>query len=352
MQRFFEHTRAADIGDCRSLLKNGSRTFYAASFLLPRRVREPASALYAFCRLADDSVDLDEDTRAVERLCERLDKVYRGAPEAHPVDRAMAHVVETFAIPRHVPDALIEGLAWDRTDRRYADIGALRAYAARVAGTVGVMMALIMGVRGPALLGRAADLGVAMQFTNIARDIGEDARAGRVYLPLAWLKEVGIDPDQWLAQPRFSPAVGVVVERLLAEADVLYQRAGPGIAGLPVGCRPGIQAARLLYAEIGNEVRRNGLDSVNRRAVVPAGRKAALLAQVLSASDGRSAETLPCLEQTRFLIENIGAAPDRAGLGVAWWDFHARVVWVLDLFERVERRRYPDMKHAERRITA
>ena len=92
------------------------------------------------------------------------------------------------------------------------------------------MMALLMGARAPHLLARACDLGVAMQLTNIARDVGEDARAGRLYLPLAWLREAGIDPDAWLTRPAFTPALGDVVRRLLQQADVLYARAGAGIA--------------------------------------------------------------------------------------------------------------------------
>ena len=98
-----------------------------------------------------------------------------------------------------MPDALFEGLQWDCEGRRYEDLEALHAYAARVAGAVGVMMALLMGVRDADALARACDLGVAMQLTNIARDVGEDARAGRLYLPLDWLREAGLDPAAFLA---------------------------------------------------------------------------------------------------------------------------------------------------------
>ena len=179
-------------------------------------------------------------------------------------------MVESFAIPRALPEALLEGIEWDSQGRRYEDLPALCAYAARVAGTVGAMMAILMGVRRPEDIARACDLGVAMQLTNIARDVGEDARAGRVYLPLTWLREAGIEPDDWLAKPHFNEALGSVVQRLLDAADALYARADSGIGRLPLACRPSIQAARQLYAEIGREVERAGLDSVSRRAVVPA----------------------------------------------------------------------------------
>ena len=137
----------------------------------------------------------------------------------------------------------------------------VQAYAARVAGSVGAMMTVLMGIRDPATLARACDLGVAMQLTNIARDVGEDARSGRLYLPRAWLRAEGIDPDAWLAAPIFTPAIGHVVARLLRAADQLYRRAEDGIAGLPRGCRPAIFAARHIYAAIGagNRPRRTRL---------------------------------------------------------------------------------------------
>jgi len=254
----------------------------------------------------------------------------------------LAEVVERFAIPQRLPAALIEGLAWDEQERRYTDLAALQAYAARVAGTVGVMMAILMGVRTPAALARAADLGVAMQLTNIARDVGEDARAGRLYLPLDWLSEAGIDPEAWLAAPRYIPALGRVIDRVLDAADALYARADAGIAALPASCRPGIRAARLLYAEIGQELRRQGLDSVARRAVVPAKRKVGLLMNVLAAArHDEAALGALCLEQASFLLEGMSDAKAGSALHQEqrWWDFQARAIWVIDLFERLEHRR-------------
>ena len=336
----------ADIAACRALLASGSRTFFAASFLLPRRVREPASALYAFCRLADDAVDLRNDGAAIARLDARLDHVYRGRPLDHAADRALAAVVERFAIPQQLPAALLDGLAWDAAGRRYQDLAAIQAYAARVAGTVGVMMALLMGVRSPSLLARAADLGVAMQLTNIARDVGEDARAGRIYLPLDWLQEEGIDAESWLKRPVFTPALATVIARLLDAAERLYARADAGIAGLPAACRPGIAASRLLYAEIGHELERTGLDSVSRRTLVPLSRKLGLLASAVARpASGQHHAAAPCLEQTRFLIECVGSLAPSASLaadGLRWWDFRGQALWVLALFERLERRQTTD----------
>ena len=200
----------------------------------------------------------------------------------------------------------MEGFAWDAEGRRYDDLAALRAYAVRVAGSVGAMMAVLMGVRDPARLAAAIDLGVAMQLSNIARDVGEDARAGRLYLPLRWLAEAGVDPELFLAAPRHSPALGRVVQRVLDTAEKHYRRARPGIARLPLGCRLGIGAASLLYAEIGREVARRGHDSVSGRAVVSGRRKI----QVLGTSLVGTALPLRPLSGT---VVPEGSVPGRCG---------------------------------------
>jgi phytoene synthase len=329
--------READLTACRALLRNGSKSFHAASRLLPPSVRAPATALYAFCRLADDAIDGEgASPAALAALAERLDLVYAGRPLNHPCDRALAAIVEAHALPRALPEALLEGLAWDAEGRRYHDLSALNAYAARVAGTVGAMMAVLMGVRAPGPLARACDLGVAMQLTNIARDVGEDARMGRLYLPVSWLEEAGIDPEAWLARPVFGPALGAVVARLLATADELYDRAAAGIGALPLACRPGIGAARLIYAEIGREVQRRGLDSVSSRAVVPRGRKLALLARSLAAAplaSSRAGLAHPPLAETRFLVQAVAASPaQRPVAGTA-----EKITWVIGLIERLQR---------------
>jgi len=270
---------AADLDHCREAIRTGSLSFHAASRLLPASVRDPALALYAFCRLADDAVDLHaEKPKAVLSLRDRLDLAYRGTPRNAPADRAFAAIIEDFAMPRALPEALLEGLAWDAMDRRYATMSELHGYAARVAAAVGAMMCVLMRVRDADALARACDLGVAMQLTNIARDIGEDARAGRLYLPLDWFDEAGIRVADFLADPAPTPAIRTMTRRLLAEANRLYFRAEAGVSALPLACRPGIYAARLIYDAIGADVARGGYDSITRRARSTTGRKLACLA--------------------------------------------------------------------------
>jgi len=327
----------SDRAQCRALIRRGSRSFYAAAVLLPPRIRIPAFALYGFCREADDAVDETAAATTLEQLQERLHRIYCGCPRPGAVDRAFADAVAQHSIPRALPDALLEGFAWDLAGRRYGDLDALTDYAARVAGTVGAMMACIMGVRDPAAVARASELGIAMQLTNIARDVGTDARAGRLYIPLQWLREAGIDPEVWLARPAFNRAVGSVVGRLLEAADGLYERATAGIRLLPRDCRCGIRAARLIYAEIGASLRRQGLDSVSRRAVVPLRRKLALIARSLSAEVDGGWEQLQPHASARFLVAAVlGQPASHAVPRVSAWD--ARMQWLHGLYERLEQR--------------
>jgi phytoene synthase len=322
----------ADLAACRTLLAGGSRSFHAASRLLPRTVMAPATALYAFCRVADDLIDAPGGAAALPALHRRLDRIFAGLPDAHPADRALSAVVGHYRMPRALLDGLLEGFAWDAAGRRYETLADLQAYAARVAGTVGAMMAVLMGARAADVVARACDLGVAMQLSNIARDVGEDARAGRLYLPLEWLREAGIDPVGFMARPAFSPALGGVVRRLVDEADALYARADAGIAALPLACRPGIGAARRLYAGIGHRVAARGGNSVDGRAVVPGSRKLLALgrATLLAVVPGGSIAA-PALPAVRHLVMAVANAP-------APRPAPNRLIWLLELFAELDSR--------------
>lgn len=299
-----------DLDHCREAIRHGSLSFHAASRLLPARVRDPSLALYAFCRLADDEVDLSSrKTAAVADLQKRLDLAYAGRPRNSAPDRAFTSMIEMFDMPRALPDALLEGLAWDADMRRYRDLSELNAYSARVASAVGVMMCVLMGVRDRHALARAADLGVAMQLTNIARDVGEDALERRLYLPLEWLEHAGISPDAFLSDPQGTKAVRTMVKRLLIEAERLYIRSEAGIGALPISVRPGIFAARFIYAAIGTKLRSMGHNSVGARAVTSKSQKAVLagwsltrtgMTVVMPRSPMIHAKPLP---ETAFLIE-------------------------------------------------
>jgi phytoene synthase len=306
----------ADLAHCREVIRTGSLSFHAASKLLPARVRDPALALYAFCRLADDEVDEGGDkAKAVLRLSERLDQVYARRPRNAPEDRAFAAIVDQFDMPRALPEALLEGLAWDAEERRYADLSGVCDYSARVASAVGAMMCVLMGVRDKNALARACDLGVAMQLTNIARDVGEDARAGRIYLPLAWLEETGMTPDDLLRAKTATPEIRAMVARLLSTSHRLYLRSESGVGSLPVQARMGIYAARFIYAGIGTALRRQGCDSITQRARTSKLRKISWMGRASAYSAAslvmpQSATVFaPPLAEVAFLVHAAAAAP-------------------------------------------
>jgi 15-cis-phytoene synthase len=168
-------------------------------------------------------------------------------------------------------------------------------------------------VRTPDALARAADLGLAMQLTNIARDIGEDARNGRCYVPLNWLAEAGVDPDAIATMETAPPAMQRITAHLLDAAQPLYASGLSGVACLPVSCRPAIRAAAGIYAAIGDAIVANGFDSIAQRAVVSGRRKLGL--GLRAAGPFRFEPGLaqaPARSTTKFLVEAVSTAEGRA----------------------------------------
>jgi len=290
-----------DEAACRVFIQHHSKSFYLSSLLLPRHVRQASWALYAFCRRADDAVDeVGEGSAAarLEGLHRRLDAAYAGRPDDHPIDRSFAQLVETYRIPKALPLALLDGMEMDARGGPilYETEDELLTYCFSVASTVGLMMTVVMGVTEDIAWLRAADLGVAMQLTNIARDVGEDAGRGRIYLPRSMLAEAGITPEELLVLPAATIATREVTQRLLALADAHYRAADLGIPLLPRSCRLAITASRLIYSRIGKAIRNNGYDSITRRAYVslPAklGLVLAALPSLLSSAGPKNSESM------------------------------------------------------------
>ena len=335
---------SGDLKACIAMMKGGSKTFFAASRLLPLRVRAASVALYAFCRVADDMVDQGGDVNAnLALLRQRLDQIYSSSPSDAVEDQALALVVQQYQLPRLFLDALLEGFEWDALGRRYQTLEDLQSYAARVAGTVGAAMCWIMGSKSTLTLARACELGVAMQLTNIARDVGEDARNGRIYLPLAWMETADINITEWLKDPQPTTAIKTLISQLLEEANTLYQRAQSGIAELPPDCRAAILAASSIYGEIGAQLRREGLDSVTRRTVVSTTRKVVLLAsawtQVRWIYPNR--QQPPPLNAIRFLVDvrELNLSEDSTSNYPPNKAISQRIEWVIGLLERIENER-------------
>lgn len=333
-----------DLQHCRQALDNGSKSFLAASRLLPTQVRNAATALYAFCREADDLVDHGVDqTEALLQVQARIERVFGQNKLSEPSDRALRSVVMHYGLPRELLDALVEGFCWDASGRTYASLSDVESYGARVAGTVGAMMAILMGIRDRQTVARACDLGVAMQLTNICRDVGEDARAGRCYLPLDWLEEAGVSPEE-LLEPHAAVAVQSVIKRVLRRATQLYTQADSGIAMLPRDCQRGIRMARHLYANIGNEIALVHHDVIDYRAYVPFSRKLALVVQHWRAPSHVSERDLmqPASPETAWLVDAVvGSAPATpvhvySGLVEQPTTTGEEVVAVLNIIDRLQ----------------
>ncbi len=266
--------------------RHHSRTFSLAARLLPRAVQLPVATLYLLCRrvdtLADERVLEVGAARALDEL-DRLEAALRrllgGRPDADAFWQRLGAVHQAY--PLHAPALfdLIEGARWDLTGRRVETEADLLHYSDLVGGCVGAMMLPFLvsdGEAARALEAPARDLGIAMQITNILRDVGEDRRVlGRCYLPADALAARGLAASA-LAP---GPAYAALLESLMELAEARYRRGLDAVAALPPGARRGIAAAARMYREIHNEVRAAGYDNLTRRAVVPFGRKLRLVAR-------------------------------------------------------------------------
>ncbi len=296
----------------RASIARHSRSFALAARLLPRDVRDRASIVYAWCRRADDAVDAPgaDAAAAVDRLEGELAMIYAGERCGDPILDGFAAVAREAGIPRRYPAELVAGMAMDAAAQRYDTDDELRRYCFRVAGVVGLMMAHVMGVSDPRALTAAARLGVAMQLTNICRDVREDWARGRLYVPRVVLYEVG---GGWLASciggplpPEARPPLARAIARLLARAAEDYRAGERGIPALPPRCRPAITAAGRIYAAIGDELARAGHDVFAPRAVVPGRRKLALATTAAAAAAWSTVRTAPHRRRYRRDLPELG----------------------------------------------
>lgn len=269
---------------CESITAVNSRSFHLASQLLPSEKRRAVRALYAFCRISDDIVDRKVDGEAAcgqESARERLQRWRQRATAAHPpeddlVAIAWADTRLRFQVPIRYAEQLIDGVERDFQPVRYETFEELTAYCYGVASTVGLMSMHIIGFSGPEAIPYAIKLGVAMQMTNILRDVGEDWRAGRLYLPLEDLARYGLDEED-IAAGRVTSRWRSFMRFQIERNRRLYNEAMPGIALLNPDGRFAIAAAAYLYCSILDEIERNDYDNFSRRAFVSTGRKLRML---------------------------------------------------------------------------
>ena len=269
----------AALNKCREIITKGSKSFSLAAKLFDAQTRDAAIFLYGWCRYCDDQVDeagksgnRDELERRLQELRERTASAFSLEPQQEPVFVALQYIVHRYSIPAHYAIELIEGMAMDVECTRYANLRELLLYCYRVAGTVGLMMSHVMGLRDESALKHAADLGIAMQLTNIARDVTEDASMGRIYFPLDWLNEANIAPDE-IAAPANREKLAVITLRLLREAERYYRSGDAGLWHLSFRSACAVSAARHVYSEIGALLVKRGARAWDQRTYVTGARK-------------------------------------------------------------------------------
>lgn len=279
------------------IIARGSKSFALASRLFDAETRRKARLLYAWCRYCDDQIDgqdLGHNQAALpaavvqERLAalrEQTHAVFESDSPADPPFEALRSVAVSSGIPEIFAHELLDGFAMDATGQRFDTFDDTLLYCYHVAGVVGLMMALIMGVEDEDTLHRGIDLGLAFQLTNISRDVLEDARNGRVYLPRDWLEKEGVAEGR-VALDESRDAVFRVVERLLNEAEKYYASARVGISRLPQRSAMAILTARDVYRAIGKVVRRRKGRAWDRRARVSRKRKMAYAMRSMMVAPG------------------------------------------------------------------
>lgn len=293
-----------DAAYCRQIVRRHARTFWLASHFLGTERRRAAFALYAFCRVADDMVDeaaagrLADVARSLARYRGQLDDALAGRPDG-PVFRELALAQQRHDVPHAVLYELLDGIARDCAPVSYDSWADLARYCAGVASSVGEMCMHVFGVEGGAgvharALRHARTLGLAMQLTNILRDVGEDARHGRCYLPTDDLARHGLtrgevlrgglarDP-RWHALMRFE----------IARARQLYDEAMPGIALLAADSRRCAMACAMGYAGILGAIERNGFDTFSTRARLGPVARATVLWSTWRTPNGTRLEPAP-----------------------------------------------------------
>jgi phytoene synthase len=256
------------VAQSEAVLQKHARSFsWAAPFLRPD-ARADAAVVYAFCRLADDTVDEAPSEEVARVGVERLTDELEGRADPRPLVRAYLDVAQRRGIDASAAPELLEGMRSDLDEVRVDDDDELLDYCYRAAGTVGLMMAGILAATSREALPHAIHLGVGMQLTNICRDVKEDAERGRVYLPAARLRALGVETDDIVRGEFDADAVYAVVRDLLALAERYYRSADAGLSYLPRRARLCVLVAGRIYRAIGRKVLRRGVSALSSRTRV------------------------------------------------------------------------------------
>ncbi len=254
-------------------LQKHARTFAWAAALLGRQLQQDVAITYAFCRYLDDLADESPDPAQAETALNSVRRDLQRRESAAPLVAAMLALVQRRQIDLRALLALVDGVQSDLGEVQVRSQAEFDRYCYQVAGAVGVLMCGLFGVRDTRALPYAIDLGLAMQRTNICRDVAEDATMGRTYLPAVQLLKAGVAPGDLLVARQTPRGVLPVIEQVLHDADVLYHSARQGYRFLPLQPRLAVAVAGQLYSMIGDRLRRQGGDPWRGRAMVPAWQK-------------------------------------------------------------------------------
>ena len=269
-----EKTQALRIANrvCETITARNSRSFYLATSLLPREKRTAMRSLYAFCRTADNLAD--DNIQQPEIQLHQLRQDIRGRRQnaADAVLTAWTDISQRYQIPVCYAEQLLDGVESDLVERRYHTFEDLSVYCYNVASTVGLMSMYITGFLSQKAVPYAIKLGVALQLTNILRDVGEDWSIGRLYLPVEELRAFGLDEED-IAAKALDERWREFMRFQIARARRLYAEALPGIALLHPDGRFAVAAAATLYQGILDDIERHDYDVFSRRAYVNRGLK-------------------------------------------------------------------------------
>ena len=275
----------------REVIAKGSKSFFLASLFFGREARVGAWDLYRWCRYCDDQIDeaggakeFEAKRAAAAQLLPQLEAFRRlqqlrnatGAAIAgawvegaiEPAFFGLGRLAQTYGLPPKYPFELLQGFELDARGEVYESFEDLLKYAYHVAGVVGVMMCYVMGVSHSRALRHAVALGNAMQITNIARDVAEDAQLGRIYLPRQWLREFQIEPREILS-PTSADAIHAIRLRLLDRADDLYRLGYEGLPYLPLRAAAAVSIAGSIYSAIGRKIRTSKPEQLMERMHLP-----------------------------------------------------------------------------------
>lgn len=259
---------------CKTLNRQHGKTYYLATLLLPKEKRPFVHALYGFARYADEIVDNLESTLTQEQKADWLDgwsaQFFRELDSGHssdPVTRATIDTIQRWNIPVEYFQAFIHSMKMDLTVARYETYEDLYEYVYGSAAVIGLQMVPILEPGDARAYDYAQKLGIAFQLANFIRDVGEDLERGRVYLPLSELRRFGVD-EAMLQSRQVTPELRSALAFQIARVKKLEQESKPGVALLHPTSRPCIEAARILYCAIVDEVSRNNFDVFTQRAKV------------------------------------------------------------------------------------